>query len=202
MGLFDWFTNPRGNVKSLPDVIWVTRQAKFDGILRAVFGKLAERNRPAAIILVAQFGDCLNDLRALVDKLPASNAVSFIAAEKLSKIGTPQVSDESQSVLIIVAERHPLRLHDDAILEFARGLACRAIVVFHVSLDDAVMRKLAGPWVKAVLAKLGHGEDRPIESPVVAGQLRKAQQKMASACTSDHPADSADAWIERNCGSV
>lgn len=68
MGIFDWLKTPKNNVDLLDDVIWLTKQAKFAGISSATARCLAEPARPFAVLLVAHFRDCLEELQAVVEQ--------------------------------------------------------------------------------------------------------------------------------------
>ena len=199
MGLFDWFRGPPTNVTVLPDVIWLTKSAKLDGLAKTVSEALAGPEPPDAVLLVAHFRDCLDDLQKLVDGDRIAGPVGIVSAGDLGGRTAGMSLDESRKILIVVCERHPLRTHDDGIGEFAAGLPCRSRLVHHVSLDDPLMKASAGAWVTNTLRNLGMKEDAPIESPMVARRIKAAQDKLADRCRSDHPADSAEAWMERNC---
>ena len=107
--------------------------------------------------------------------------------------------DDSQTIEIIVAERHPLQSHDAAIAEFAQSLPCRCRLIHHVSLEDPVMRVFAGEWVQNVLQRLGMNENEAIQSRMVTRRLQAAAQKIEQQAVSDLPAESAEEWLERNC---
>ena len=68
MGIFDWLKTPKTNVDLLDDVIWLTKHAKFAGISAAIARSLAEPDRPFALLLVAHFRDCLEQLQAMVEQ--------------------------------------------------------------------------------------------------------------------------------------
>ena len=68
MGIFDWLKTPKTNVDLLDDVIWLTKQAKYTGISAATSRCLAEPARPFAVLLVAHFRDCLEQLQAIVEQ--------------------------------------------------------------------------------------------------------------------------------------
>lgn len=204
MGIFDWLKTPKTNVDLLDEVIWLTKQAKFAGISAATARCLAEPVRPLAVLLVAHFRDCLEELRAVVEQ-GGFDPKSVIAAtaEILTGRSAPRLgSDESQTIEIIVAERHPLQAHDATIVEFAQSLPCRCRLVHHVSLEDPIMRIFAGEWVQNVLQRLGMKENEAIESRMVTRRIQAAAQKIENQAVSDLPADSAEEWLQRNCPEV
>jgi hypothetical protein len=107
--------------------------------------------------------------------------------------------DESRNILIIVGERHPLPPHDEAVLDLARSLPCRCRLVYHISLEDAFMKRFGGDWLKDFLRRMGMKEDEVIGSRMVSRRIRLAQRKIARVSAVDSVADSAEEWFERNC---
>lgn len=199
MGIFDWLKTPKTNVDLLDDVIWLTKQAKLAGISASIARCLAEPARPFAVLLVAHFRDCLEQLQALIQPAGFDNVI-VATAEYLKGRSAPRLgSDDSQTVVIIVAERHPLQSHDAAIAEFAQRLPCRCRLVHHVSLEDPMMRMFAGEWVQNVLQRLGMNKTEAIESRMVTRRIQAAAQKIENQAVSDMAADSAEEWLERNC---
>ena len=62
---------------------------------------------------------------------------------------------------------------------------------------------LRGERVEKVLRQLGTNEDDlPIESQMVTRRIRAAQQRIEDRATANHPAQSAEEWLERNCPSM
>lgn len=71
------------------------------------------------------------------------NHVLVALAETLRPRSKPALQfEESQSIQIVVAERHPLPSHDDALVEFARTVPCHCRIVHHVALDEPPMQVL------------------------------------------------------------
>lgn len=201
MGIFDWLKKPKSNVDLLDEQVWLTKPAKFAGIAAATARCLDEPARPFAVLLVAHFQDCLAELQAVVEQGGFDQrSVITTTAENLKGRSAPAVgADPSQSIEIIIAERHPLPSHDTAIAEFARSLPCRCRLVHHVSLEDPLLRMFAGEWVRNVLTRLGMKENEAIASRMVTRRLQQAAQKIERQAVSDLPADSADEWLQRNC---
>ncbi|MBS0202702.1 MAG: hypothetical protein JSS49_07365 [Planctomycetes bacterium] len=198
MGLFDWFTSTPDNVTVLDDMIWLTKPAKFQGIRQMVARLLAEQDRPHTILLVAHFRDCLDELQEIRESVTSSRPMIVSTADTLQSTRPSTISsDETHPWHIIVGERHPLLSCDDAILEFARRLPGHSRLVFHVSLQDPLMRAFRGEWVEGVLKSLGMADDEAIESKMVARRIKAAQQKLAGQCLTDYPADSAEKWLKR-----
>jgi len=60
------------------------------------------------------------------------------------------------------------------------------------------MKPFAGQWVKQTLQRLGMDESAPLESPMIARQVRAAQGKFAERAGRRFDADSAKAWLQSN----
>ena len=201
MGIFDWLKTSKTNVDVLDDVIWMTKKAKYSGISATTARFFAEPVRPHAVLLVAHFPDCRQELEGVVQQGGFDRQCVIVAtAEHLKGRSAPvAASDDSQTVVILVAERHPLQSHDAAIAEFAGSLPCRCRLVHHVSLEDPVLRIFAGERVQNILQQLGMKENDAIESRMVGRRIQQAAQKIERQAESDMPADSADEWLQRNC---
>jgi hypothetical protein len=201
MGLFDWLQGEKSNVEVAVDRIWLTKAAKLAGISSDVAQSLADPGGPLIVLLVAHFSDSAGEVQELVERagFDQRNVLSVMAND-LAGFSTRLVEfGESQWVEIVVAERHPLASHDDSLIAFARTLPCRCRIVFHVSLDEPLMRIFAGDWLKQVLERLGMEENEAIESRMVSRRIQDAQKKIAQRATGDVPAESCEAWFERNC---
>ena len=67
-------------------------------------------------------------------------------------------------------------------------------------MEDPLLKPFAGEWVKRILRNLGMKEDEPIESRMVSRRIETELKKIAKSATGDIPANSAEEWLERNCG--
>src|SRR5688572_28157022 len=113
MGFFDWLSQPRSNVQIAEDHIWLSKQAKLAGIVKAL-GKCFANQKPAlAVILVAHFEDCLNELQKAIESISFAGPVTTTLAGNLANNRpAPAASAQSEFIDIVVGERHPLRAHD------------------------------------------------------------------------------------------
>lgn len=199
MGIFDWLFGSRRKVPA-EDRIWLTKRAKFAGVQRDIAQALADPNGPDAIFVIAHFEDCFDELRALVASAGFDQGRVLVTLSAALEGRTADMTvNESRRILLIVAERHPLPSHDDALSEFARNLPFECRFMQHVSLEDPLLKLFAGEWVEKVLRQLGMNEDEAIESQMVARRIRSAQQKIESRATGNSSAKSAEEWLEKNC---
>jgi hypothetical protein len=206
MAFLDWFKTTSSNVKIQNDRIWLNKAAKLKGIATCLVDCPTERNRPGAILLIAHFPDCLDELKKvaeIVERQGAPCPLRVLSADCLPDPAAIGISaGQSQPTMIVVGERHPLLAHDEAVLKFAASLPGRSNVVQHVALDDAVMRSFGGDWVAGTLKRLGMTESESIESQMVTRRIRDAQRKLARESIKELPAESAEAWMELNCPNV
>lgn len=199
MGLFDFLfgSKPASTVEVVSDRIWMSQQAKFIGIRT----ELEERSGSdsVAVLLIAHFADTLERLDAIASESSGGSPVTATLAENLSlDIASGLNLDETATIDLIVAERHPLLEVDETLMQFAEELTCKCRVAHHLSLDDPLIDMFAGEWVQGMLKKLGMKEDEAIESNMVSRSIKDAQKKIAAQAVGNSEADSAAEWLEKN----
>jgi hypothetical protein len=214
MGLLSWlFQKPAFELQ--PDRIFLTRSAMlndfvqrcrlaaqahdrvllvahFEDLRRAIFDRLNAERIPAE-----EAGGQLRS-HAVLSELNAKTPTLALAEQLKVDVTALESHDKSPRVVILIAERHPLRGHDDRIEQFAAAMPATARLTYFGSLDSAVYRRFSGDWVADTLKNLGMKPDEVIESQMVARRLIGAQRKIEAAMISDAPADSAEEWCERN----
>jgi hypothetical protein len=199
MGIFDLFAGRKSDVEILDDMIWLTKKVKYERMADSIAERLASRDPPVAVILVAHFRDCLNELRSTIATRRMNGRVTVAAVEKLNAVRAAQtLFYESQTVDVIVGERHPLASHDDAVVEFARRLCCRCRLSHYLSLEDALLKSMASEWLPNLLKRLGMKDDDAIHSRLVSRRIKDCQARIQGLAFADEPADSAQQWIQRN----
>jgi len=202
MGFFDALFGAKQpeRIEVAAERIWLTTGAKFAGVAQDVAQRSGSET--VAILLVAHFPDVLARLNEIA-ATPASVPVMAVLASDLSvEIATSLNLDESATIDIIVAERHPLPSVDERLEQFARELPCRCRFAHHLSLEDPVIKIFAGQWVHGMLEKMGMKEDESLESPMVSRRIKHAQQKIEGRAYGDSVAESAERWLEKNCPDV
>lgn len=200
MGIFDFlFAKAKeGRVEVLPDAIWLTSKAKFEGLAKQAIER--SESGSLAVLLVAHFPDVLERLEGIVQNYSWSVPCIAVPADNLSNSLANRLKlDESVRIDIIVGERHPLPSVDDRLESFAAELPCRIRFAHHVSLDDAVLKFFARDWVKEALMRLGIKEDEAIESRLVSTRIRRAQKQIEGRALVAREADSAAEWLTKNC---
>lgn len=197
MGLFDFlFGNKRDTtVQVLNDRIWLSQNAKINGIKQ----QIRQQADSAAILLVAHFEETMQQLRSITTGDDSGTPVHLVLAENLTSDITSRLkTDETSTIDLIVAERHPLKSADDALMLFAEALPCRCRVAYHLSLEDPLLKLFVGEVVEKMLESLGMKEDEPIESQMVSRRIRAAQQKNEERAFGNSRAFSAAEWLESN----
>lgn len=197
MGLLDWLTS-KNKIEIAEHRIWLTQEAKYAGIHKEVAQAVANPAGPSAVIVVAHFNDCLEQLQTAVVGFDRDRVLVTCADALAKRTPTNLVAPESHSILIIVGERHPLPSHDQVVMDFARSLSCRCRIVYHASLEDSLLKRFCGEWLERVLRGFGMKEDRAIESRMVGHRIESALERIAKSATGDTPANSAEEWLERN----
>lgn len=197
MGLFDWLRGPSRRTVKVRDMIWLTKKAKFQGLVHEI-GK-SPGAAPGKIILVAHFADTLELLRLIAEKSSSHDSMVAVLARDVPETLSQLALSEASSVQMILGERHPHASKDREILDLVNEQPCRCELIYHVSLEDPVLRAFAGEWVEKALRSLGMAEDEAIESQMVARRIVDAQKKVAATSLSDIDTESAEEWMERNC---
>ena len=182
------FGSAKGGAARGEDCVWMSHAARLKGLDREV-GVLAEAER--SVLVVALTLAVLDELEAsLAGRQPSRCADLFgkeALRERLSTAGSATIAlsgvlgsdvkaPATNGVDILVVGRNDSRAADEAILGFADALGPNAHIVFHLSLDDPLLKAFGGTLVP-MLEKLGMTEDEPIEHAMVTRAIRNAQEK-------------------------
>ena len=160
------------------DRVWTTDEARLRGVLATT-----------GVRFVAHFAQTRRALQALARD--EGRTVEVALAQDLVSPSSPD-----PALTIVVAERHPLREHDERVAAWADSAAGR--IVFHVSLDDPVLALFVGESLRPILDKLGLREDAPLQSPLLSRSVANAQAKVRNRASGDVPSDSAAGWLQAN----
>ncbi|QDU39791.1 preprotein translocase subunit SecA [Maioricimonas rarisocia] len=218
MGWLDWLRlRHMRSVRCEPDLIWLSNEARWQGVVDDVCNRLSDGTH---LVVVAQFPDALDTAACSLkeegvpvtlwhppgsaDELARElegnvDRVHLTLAELLPpRLSTPE-NLEADPLTLIAVERHPLRSMDRALVEFANAWPAPARIRYHLSLDDALLQRFAGPQVKALLERIGLEEHETVQNHLVGRRIAHAQRQIETAAVSREPARSAADWLERNC---
>lgn len=199
MSIWNWLTGGGKRVEQ-PDMIWLTSTARLEGARKRV---VDEVRNCRLVILTSHFAERLEELRSLLDRQSfayreAERAVApreierFLGQDKASILLAPACAllsnepsatlrDPTRRVAVFVVERHPLRMFDEKLEQFAAAVPYPTELQFFVSYDDAGMQSfpgISGDRVRSVLRHLGMEENEPIESAMVVRRIKAGQRKM------------------------
>jgi hypothetical protein len=164
----------RPRARRQEDRVWLTREAKLQALV-AAGGRV-----------VARFPETRRALEALARARGATTEVVLAG-----NLVDPASRDATLAV--VVAERHPLREHDERVVAWADAAA--GSVVFHVSLEDPPISSFVGDSVRPLLERLGASPEAPLEHALVSRSIEKAQERVKREARVDLPADSAEGWM-------
>lgn len=220
MGLFDWLPWLTKHSR-LPITVWPDEVGRLDALAAGVADDL---RRGAHVLLVAHFPATLVALgerlsakgvafetrsewsdaaarKLVVAKEPTAVALLAAALPPLrerEEIVRQELIAGSRTLSCRVVDLHLLAAANDRVESYARSLPCAVRLSTSVSLDGPLLRELAAPSVKDLLAKSGLRDGASIEDPLVTQTLRKALHKLERRVTGDAPAESLAAWLQQN----
>jgi hypothetical protein len=102
-----------------------------------------------------------------------------------------------EGISVCVIEHHPLPDSNLMVLEALTNLTS-ARPVFHLSIDEPLLRRFGGDKLVPLLSQLGVAPDEPIEHQMVTRALTNAREKVAARVKSPQPAGSMEEWLQFN----
>lgn len=187
MGLFDWMRRtPERAARPVEDCVWLDSDARLAG-LRARLEALPRRSAlvvtrepggfdPIATALSALGAKGLDgrlELRDALDHARATGTVALLAAARIT--GVASTSKPVADLTVHVIGRAMRRSEDDRLFD-AIGRWHEGRVIVHSAIDDPLLRPHA-ERIEPLLRKMGISADQPIESPLIAQAMRRAQSE-------------------------
>jgi len=102
--------------------------------------------------------------------------------------------DRSESISMIVIERHPLLSEDHRVERFASEIPCPVRFGYYLSIDDAVVERAAGQELIHLLRLLGMEDQQLISSTMLTRRIEKKLKQDAAVFRINHRTDSAVEW--------
>ena len=190
--------------KTLNVLLYETTQGKLDGIEKAISEPFEGQTRDSfvsTVVLVAHFSDTHQRLHAIAKKGGFPTPVEVVLAEEFwNRFENEPSFDDSRSLEIIIAEKHPSIIPDDQLEKAIKELPFPTRHRYYLSNEDAVMKIFAGPFVRRMLSAAGFSDAEPVESQMVEHRIRNFQTKVARLVVNPESADSDHAWMAHNVG--
>lgn len=216
MGFVDWLSRKKGGMQQ-SEKIWLTSEAKSRGVVEEARSYCAKKD---LVLVVAHFESTLaqigvglkaslhrdpvvktlpSSLPAAQDPAPETDKLFAMLSENLKRSVIRQYPDFKRGTSVIVGERHPLREIDDALCHFVQSLPSPCNVVFHLSMDDPLMKVFGNPdGTKSLLKIAGMSADEAITGRLMSRQIERAQAKIAKQKRTNHHARSPEEWFRVN----
>ena len=194
--------------KDLPDLVFLTKKAKFKNLVKRVL-EAYQKGRPVLIgtrsiemnefvsrlfeqfniphqVLNAKHHEEEGAIIAQAGRLKAVTVATNMAGRGVDIIlgGNPPDEEEAKKVkelgglLVLGTERHEARRIDDQLRGRAGRQGDPGSSQFYLSLEDDLLRIFGSEKLKKMMEKLNMPEDLPIESKLVAKAVREAQKKI------------------------
>ena len=194
--------------KDLPDLVFLTKKAKFRNLTKRVL-EAYQKGRPVLIgtrsiemnefvsrlfeqfniphqVLNAKHHEEEGAIIAQAGRLKAVTVATNMAGRGVDIIlgGNPPDEEEAKKVkelgglLVLGTERHEARRIDDQLRGRAGRQGDPGSSQFYLSLEDDLLRVFGSERLKKMMEKLNMPEDLPIESKLVAKAVREAQKKI------------------------
>jgi preprotein translocase subunit SecA len=183
----------------VPAEVWRDSVAKYETPMKAEgrelvkvlppadLAKSIETDEPADKLLAAVAGLTQRDFAEvdtfdarrgypLAEKLAAKHGVKDVDA--LNELLRLMKAADPGGLHIIGTERHESRRIDNQLRGRSGRQGDPGSSRFFLALEDDLMRKFAGDWVRAFLQRLGMQDGEAIESPLVSRQIQGAQKKV------------------------
>jgi len=103
----------------------------------------------------------------------------------------------NNSLQIIISEHHPLKSHDQELVDAASRLACNAALCFYFSLDDPIMRRF-GSDIQPLFERLGIDKSECVSHRFINAAIGTAQEKIEREVGKDVPTYSVEDWFKYN----
>ncbi len=106
--------------------------------------------------------------------------------------------ERDKKIGIMVVERHPDGVSDDALEQFSRSIPCYVELGYFLSFEDAVVAELVHGSALKILDLFGMGENELITSNMISRRLKNLLKHNSRFYKTNHAADSAKQWLELN----
>jgi hypothetical protein len=198
--MFGWLRAKKPSFQVERELTFLTEQARVQAIVRFC------REAPHPPVLLSPFRRHAEQLQEALRQrglMVSFQAPGYRAAAQdpdalpLLLLGDlPRLSSPGPR-LVLQIERHPLRAHDDAVLQALAALPAGTRLRILHSLDDGLL-KLFSPNIRGVVERLGMAPDDELEHPMIASSIARAQERLATQVRTEIPGESFLDWRQKN----
>ncbi|MEM9410550.1 MAG: hypothetical protein AAGA30_05520 [Planctomycetota bacterium] len=107
-------------------------------------------------------------------------------------------AESDQKLSVIVAERHPSGKYDARLESYFRSARIRIDLGYLLSFEDATLKSIVNESALKIFDMFGMGENELVTSNMISRRIDRSQKRIAREVISNHPAESAEAWLKRN----
>jgi len=215
--VFNWFRRKRQATRK-PDLVWVSQDAKYRGICKAI----KQQQDKGALVAIAHFPATLYTAAETLDSLGVSYRVFSYVYERLDlkakllqpKIGEvtlalaeilpepfandPYELDPRVNVQMIAIEHYPIASKDQKIIDLADSLPFPTKLEFNYSLDEPLLQIFQGEKILGTISQFRVSEDMPLESGLLTRTLERSRARLSKMIKTDVPAYSLSEWYSLN----
>ena len=216
MGILDWLTG-RPSFNRFEDSFALNRPNLWAKLKTAI---TSQQGQGSHVWLVAHFADTFESLQDLLDEWQIDyqicandvtphdvletlrdqrETVLLVLADLVSVTDASNLNfDNSDTLSIIVVERHPRVENDRKLAAFAKSVPCPVRFGYYLAIDDVVIRRVVNDTTIRILKQLGLKDHELITSNMITRRLDKVLAREAKQYATNHRADSAQEWYELN----
>lgn len=194
------------------DKVWFDETQKLEQICNLIS---IARDEDHNVLLLSHFDSTINSLTARLrakgiafEQFSSLNPAElcsetrgrvWLGSTRSFQVATESSSRDARPLEIIVAEHHPMASRDQALIDAAAKLPCRAQLCFCFSLDDPVMTYFGSENIKALFERLGMEKSECISHHLINTAVRSAQEKIEAKVGKDiQTSTSASDWFRYN----
>jgi len=196
------------------DKVWLNEDCKLRGIGDELEGAFIQHQ---AALLIAFFEDTLAQLENALQartilyrhystlypltlcEVEPGTLITALAQDLQGNNDLTADSDRhGSSLLVVIAEHHPLSTREQDLLRAVAALPCAGPIGFHCALTDPLMVRFGSETIQRLFKQLGIDEQMPLSHALMSSALQKAQAKIGQKVQTEMSAHSAEAWFQLN----
>ncbi len=191
MGWLSWILR-RPNFHRIDDSYAMDRQNLWPSLKTAISHQLQQGHPIWIVVHFAETFTTVQDLLGqwsidyqIVDQVlqpkdaldhlqDSAEGVSLVLSDLLTVSETANLTrDDSQTLSMIVVERHPLAVQDREVEQFARLIPCPVQLGYFLAIDDLVIRQVVNQTTIEILKQLGMKDHELITSNMITRRINQ-----------------------------